>query len=220
MNLLERQLSEGHMLAKLPQYKRKEQKAIRDIRQMFRVAPRSYLALSWGKQSIIVAHMIFRIAVRVACVHWSNPNAERLADFTATRDTFLSRFLLDYTEFPEGDTDLKGNGKRYMQQQGLTGVLMGLAAEESNGRKYTLKQGKETIMQYRDGTWRGCPLADWIVPDLAAYIATYNLPLLRPYRRYGLQVRTSTGAKPGSHSERGLDFLNSTEKEDMQCILK
>lgn len=216
MNTLEKQFQEGRMLAKLPQYKAKHAKALRDIRQMFQKSPQSYVTLSWGKQSIIVAHMVFSIAPKTPCVHWSNPNAELFADFAATRDKFLAKWPLNYTEFPEGDTDLKGNGQRYMREHDLTGVFMGLAADESKGRKYSLKGGFETIRQYKNGTWRCCPLAGWRIPDLAAYITSYDLPLLAPYRRYGLETRTSTGATQGSHSERGLNFLKSTQMEDLR----
>jgi len=214
MNILSRQLQEGRMFAQLPQFRHKLSNADIDIRAMFSHASRSYVTLSWGKQSIIVAHMVFVIAPETPCVHWSNPKAEILADFMDTRDAFLERYHLNYTEFSEGDIDLKGNGRRYMQEEKLNGVFMGLAAEESKGRRYSLKQGSQTSMQYKDGTWRCCPLADWKVPDLAAYIAMYDLPLLRPYCRYGLDVRTSTGATIGSHSERALDFLNSTDRGD------
>ena len=216
MNLLDRQLREGRMLAKLPQYKRTLNKAITSIERMFQKSPQSYVTLSWGKQSIIVAHMVFQCAPKTPCVHWSNKNAELFADFTATRDLFIKRFPLNYIEFPEGDTDLQGNGQRYLQENELTGVFMGLAAEESKGRKYTLKGGQETIRQYKNGTWRCCPLAAWNTLDLAAYIVTHDLPLLSPYRRYGLEMRTSTGATPGSHSERGLDFLSSTQRRELQ----
>jgi len=216
MNKLEKQLQEGRMLAKLPQWVAKYSKAIRDIRLMLAQSPESYVTLSWGKQSIILAHMVFSVRPSVPCVHWSNPNAELFADFAATRDKFIERWSLNYIEFPDGDTDLKGNGKRYMQQNGMTGVFMGLAAEESKGRQYTLKGGHETLRQYKDRTWRCCPLAAWETHDLAAYIASYDLPLLSPYRRYGLETRTSTGATKGSHSERGLDFLKSTQLEDLK----
>lgn len=203
------------MLAKLPQYKTRYVKALNDIKMMLQISPNSYVTLSWGKQSIIVAHMVFSISSEIPCVHWSNPNSEMFANFAATRDKFLGRWPLNYIEYPEGDTDLRGNGKRYMQKHGLTGVFIGLAAEESKGRKYTLKDGKETIRRYKNGTWRCCPLAAWKTHDLAAYIASYDLPLLSPYLRYGLDMRTSTGAHRGYHSERGMDFLKSTQLEDL-----
>jgi hypothetical protein len=164
-----------------------------------------------------MAHLVFTVAPDTRMVHWSNPDAELIADFAATRDAFLSRWPVHYEEFAEGDTDLPGNGRRYLSEHNMTGVFMGLAADESKGRNQSLRGGRKTIMQYADGSWRCCPVAAWRQQDLAAYIAMHDLPLLSAYRRYGLGVRTATGVTPGTHAERGIDYLNSTNRGDLAC---
>lgn len=220
MRLIDQQLAEGKMLAILPDYRDMVRKAHDDIRRMLQLAPSSYVSVSWGKQSVCMAHLVYFIAPETPMVHWSNPDAELIADFAATRDTFLARWPIAYTEFPQGDTDLFGNGRAFLREHAMTGLFMGLAADESKGRNQSLQGGRKTIMQYADGTWRCCPVAAWRKQDLAAYIAAHDLPLLAPYRRYGLGVRTATGVTPGTHGECGIDYLNSTNRGDLSCTSK
>jgi phosphoadenosine phosphosulfate reductase len=210
------QIAAGRLLARLPQWCRKEAKALADIRDARRLGP-GYLALSWGKQSTCLAHMVFRAEPDIRCVFWKNPTSEILNNFDEVRDAFLARWPVDYVEFPEGDTDLKGNGDRYLAENGLRVLFMGLAKCESKARRITLKRGdRRNIYRYKTGRYRCCPLADWTDEDIAAYIAKYDIPVLASYRRYGLQTRTSAGVTPGSHAAAGIDLLTSEKQHKIR----
>ena len=201
------------MYARLPQYIRKENKAKSDIAAMLRKCEKTYVALSWGKQSIICAHMAYNVSKDILCVHWTGPDAQLIADFDNTRDLFLNRWPVKYIELSEGhEGKLMAAIKEFVSNHKMEGVILGLAKCESKGRRHTLrKNDKQNIYTYASGVcqYRCCPLADWTNEDLAAYISKHNIPLLSTYRRYGLDVRTSVGVTPGSHAEQGIDLLSS-----------
>lgn len=215
MSTFSDQIAAGKLLARLPQWRAKERKAIADIRAARRLGP-GYLALSWGKQSTCLAHMIFRAEPDIRCVFWKNPTSEILNNFDGVRDSFTARWPIDYVEFPEGDTDLKGSGDRYLTDNGLRVVFMGLAKCESKARRITLKRAdRRNIYRYKSGRYRCCPLADWTDDDIAAYIGKFDLPVLDSYKRYGLRTRTSAGVTPGSHAAVGIDLLSSGKRGDV-----
>lgn len=212
MSLFETQIAQGRILSRLPFWKQKEKAAAEDILAAAKLGA-GYLSLSWGKQSTCLAHMIHITAPEIRCVFWKNPISGVINDFDHVRDEFLSRWPVRYVEFPEGDTDLKGNGPRYMEENGLTVVYMGLASYESRVRKITLGRAwRHNIFRYRSGRYRCCPLKDWTDMDIAAYIAKHDIPVLSSYSRFGLQTRTSAGLTPGSHAEQGIDLLTSEQQ--------
>ena len=211
MNLLNKQLAAGKIYMGLPQYIRKVDKARNDIIAMLSRCEKNYVALSWGKQSIVLAHQVYSVSEDIPCVHWTGPDAQLIADFNSVRDQFLSRWGIKYLEFSEGPMgDLMGAIDKFVYKYKMQGVFLGLSAYESKGRKHTLrKNDSDNIYAYASGMFRCCPLADWTAHDLAAYITSHDLPLLSTYHRYGLDARTSVGVTPGSHAERGIDLLKS-----------
>ena len=215
MKILERQLYEGLIYSRLPTFKAKIETARRNIETMLSQADRSYVALSWGKHSIVMAHMVFSIDPSVLFVHWSGPDANLIADFDQVRDTFLASFPLNYLELSEGEFGrLSLAVKEFVKTHDMNGVFLGLCAYESKGRKITIRSSDtENIFVYKTGMSRCCPIGKWVQDDVAAYISLHGLPLLSTYHRYGLDARTSVGVTPGYHSERGIDMISSTKQE-------
>ncbi|MCK9327750.1 MAG: hypothetical protein M0P69_19805 [Bacteroidales bacterium] len=214
-NLFKKQITEGRIFSRTAVFKAKVRKALTDLAHAFRAGP-SYLALSWGKQSIILAHMIWTMDTEVKCVFRKNPLSDLINNFNEVKDSFLSRWKINYEEL-EGDTDLKGNGLKYMQENGLTVVIMGLAADESNGRRITLAAAdKFNLYRYSNGFMRSCPLRHWKIMDIAAYTAAYDLPALDTYKKFGLQQRTSAGITPGTHAEAGIDLLSDEKQKKVR----
>lgn len=97
-------------------------------------------------------------------------------------------------------------------RQEWDGWYWGLAKEESKGRRITLStrwdgQPHPTIFRYSDGKYRCCPLAEWHILDIAAYIATYDLPMLWTYRQFGLEMRTTARITRANAEMAGMAYL-------------
>lgn len=220
MNPYKQQIMEGLIMSRLPQFKQKEKKALQDIRHMLSICPMSYVACSWGKQSIVLTHMAYHINQRVKIVFFREPESELIADFGNVRDEFMSLWGINYMEILVEDGNLKKQGDILLQKD-LDGVFLGLAACESKGRRYTLKKGDyHNILKYNDGTYRCCPLAKWTEMDCAAYIAKHKLPVLETYKKFGFFVRTSAGVTPGSHAEQGIDLMTSSAQAEIRQTWK
>lgn len=214
--IYEQQFAAGRILAKMPQWKTKEQKAIADLRQFVKVCHRPYVSLSWGKQSTILAHMAYRVAKEFFVIFINEPDTDILADFANVRSAFLQKWTVNYIEYFMRDGYLKDFAADFEADHEFDGVVMGLAAVESKGRKISLaKADRHNIFVYANGKKRCCPLRDWSNQDVAAYVAKYNIPMLSTYHRYGFDVRTSAKiSTQGNHSAEGFLLLpGSVQKE-------
>jgi len=216
-SLIDKQLKEGLLLSKLPQFKKKEIMALDHIRLMENVSEKNYVSCSWGKQSIIVSHMVAIINPEIDIVFFNGPDSELISDFKKVSNEFINNFIIvNYIELQDSERHLKTSAWKFTFENNYTGFYMGLAKIESKGRKWTLRKGYRNIFQYHNKIFRCCPLADWSIEDCAAYIAKYNLPLLNIYHKYGLYARTSAGVTPGTHAEQGIDLLSSDNKYEIR----
>ncbi|MBI5056976.1 MAG: hypothetical protein HZB61_10220 [Nitrospirae bacterium] len=215
MSILNEQLKKGRIHAILPQWRGLVRKAGLDISNMLKRHPHSYVALSWGKQSIVLAHLVRSVNADVQAVHWTGPDAELIGNFEEVKNLFLSRFPLKYIELQRGKV-LRAAITEWVKDKDFNGVFIGLCAYESKGRSQAVRvAGHDSI--FETGNIARCyPMGKWTQDDLAAYIAVNDLPLLRPYHRFGLEVRTSTGARPGSYTERAVDLMNSSNAAKMR----
>lgn len=216
MGIITKQLKEGLLLSRLPQFKQKEILALDHIRIMEQASKKNYVACSWGKQSIIVAHMVSLINPDIDIVFFNGPDSELISNFKEVSNQFINDFsIINYIELQDSERHLKTSAWDFTFKNKYTGFYMGLAKIESKGRHYTLNKNKRGIFQYKNNIYRCCPLADWSIMDCAAYIAKHNLPLLNIYKKYGLEYRTSAGVTPGSHAEQGIDLLSSDNQYEI-----
>lgn len=199
------QLMYGELHARLPVYQRRLEQAGECIAQMQPLAPNSYLSLSFGKQSLVMAHMVFQVQPDIPCYFLASDESWILHNYAEVIQAFCDRFPinlhivqtshvwldpeLDWQESrAKGDKDLQ----TMTGEQDFDGWYWGLAAEESKARRISLAKNQlPGIYQYKSGKYRCCPLWDWGLPDLAAYIATHNLPMLNAYKTLGLNARTT-----------------------------
>lgn len=216
MSILDVQLKQGLVYSGLPQFKNKVEYAKRDIVAMLDKFPRSYVSVSWGKQSIILAHLVWCIDKTIPAVHWGGEDSDLIGDFENVKQQFLSRYPMEYVEMIR-ETKLREAILEFEKVNSYQGAFIGLCAYESKGRTYTIKNSNwNNIFIRKDGTARSCPLGLWTQDDIAAYLAINQLPLLSPYHRFGLDIRTSTGSRKGSYTERAVDFMNSINAAEMR----
>ena len=205
------------MLSKLPLFKRKEAAAIKNIKAMLIQCPESYVACSWGKQSIILTHMAYKIQKSIHVVFFSEPDSELITDFNNVKNIFLQQWAINYFDILNNTGDIRKHASVFMQKHKLTGVIMGLAACESKGRRITLSlANQDNIYKYSNGKFRCCPLRHWTEMDCASYIAKYNLPVLNIYKKFGFYSRTSAGVTLGTHAECGIDNLPSSVQAEIR----
>lgn len=233
MNKLDYQLESGRLHATLPKYKRVLAFARAGIAAMQQTAPNAYLSLSFGKQSIVLAHMLYQERPDIPMYFLASSESWFMHNFGEVIDTFVRRWPVRLTivqtnrlgldisepilwlcdrqpginwEFRGWDEpansweEARSAGNRDLQEMcrpdEWDGWYWGLAKDEAYGRRMTLSrrwpgQPHPTIFRYKNGRFRCCPIMNWKMIDLAAYIATHNLPLLNEYHEHGLEARTT-----------------------------
>jgi 3'-phosphoadenosine 5'-phosphosulfate sulfotransferase (PAPS reductase)/FAD synthetase len=209
MTLFERQMAEGRIYARLSVRKRRLEFALEGILRMREIARRSYLSLSFGKQSICLAHMLYQIEPTLPMFFLASGETWMIHDYERVIDSFLSRWPVNLT-IVQTDHVFNGAEKTWIQsleaghwdlqtmcrREEWDGWYWGLSKDESFKRRLTLRAQQKTsihptIFRYADGKYRCCPLMNWSLLDLAAYLGEYELPLLSDYQQQGLQVRTT-----------------------------
>lgn len=213
------QIEQGRVLALLPQHKNRVEEAQLDIFVLNWHCNRPYVSVSWGKDSIVLAHLALSVDPHLTLVHWGSEQERHIANFDQVRDNFLQRFGRECRYIEVADERLMTgklsiNGRAWSRENGFDGVLMGLTAEESRARRFALGRADvHNIYTYADGMKRCCPLANWTVEDITAYVADHGLQMLNLYERYGMQIRTSSRIKRDGLTRQGLEYCTSTAQE-------
>ena len=171
-----------------------------------------FIAFSCGKDSTVLAHLILKY--RSMPLRFLSSGETRILHNV---DDILGWFVEEGAEVQEINidrvfsedwqeaswTEQRKAGKRDMgrlNEGDWDGLFMGLRAEESPPRKLSLYSHKTEGLprfcyRYRAGERqdiiRCCPLARWTTEDVAAYIVSHDLPLLRHYHNRGMDARTT-----------------------------
>ena len=169
--------------AALPRMLRLEDRALADMRAFAAVAP-CWVGTSWGKESIIVAHLAARMRPEADIpVVWfeARPNAN--PDCYLVRDAFLARWPLDYSEVV---CHIPWLGDRWGIDEGYDPPwhawhkvhprhILGLRAEENRTRALRMRRWGTT-------TPNTCaPLGFWRAADVYAYLHKHELPVHPAY---------------------------------------
>lgn len=202
------QMQMGRLHARSDAFRQQLEWARAGVDAMLEVAPRSYVSLSFGKQSICLAHLVMRCWPGVPMYFLASTETWALYDYGRVVEEFVTWFQPNLTIVQTnrlgaaasweagrdaGDRDLQ----EMCDRASWDGWFLGLSFDESRQRRITLAEGARqrnahpSIYRYADGKYRCCPIATWDTRDLAAYIGQHNLPLLNIYQRYGLTQRTT-----------------------------
>jgi 3'-phosphoadenosine 5'-phosphosulfate sulfotransferase (PAPS reductase)/FAD synthetase len=207
MKIFERQMAEARLYARLRQRRYRLDFALSGIEEMLRLAPRAYVSVSFGKQSVCLAHMIYQIAPQIPMYFLASEESWWIHNFQEVIETFLAQWPIELTivqtlNITNSESWQESRDKGQWDLQTMTkreywdGWYWGLSKGESADRERTLSsrwkgQPHPTIFKYVDSKYRCCPIMEWELLDLAAYISEHNLPLLNLYKEQGLQVRTT-----------------------------
>lgn len=229
------QMAMGRIHAHTAGYQRSLTFALMGIEAMIKAAPRSYVSLSFGKQSLCMAHMVYSLAPETPMYFLASEETWMLYDYADVIEQFLARWPVNLTivqtrRWGTGSwKDARDAGDRDLQtmcrREEWDGWYMGLAAEESRARKLTLLASAKqdtphaSIFRYSDGKFRCCPLMRWSVADLAAYIATHDLPMLNIYRKYGLTQRTTARVTKKMLRNQGMALARTCNSRGFREIV-
>jgi len=98
LNIYDQQIAQGRMLMQFRQFKEKELKALQDIGAALKIASSPYVALSWGKQSSILMHQVFRVNTTIPGVFWVGPESDIIANFSEVARQFQEKWNIIYLE--------------------------------------------------------------------------------------------------------------------------
>jgi len=170
------------MLAKSPALEAKEAKAIQVIREFASQGP-CYVGVSWGKDSVVVAHLALRAGV--GPLAWFPAGIIENPDCAAVRDAFLQMFPdAQYIEIeasgPIVGPDITGHDGAQREFEIASRRLgdryiSGVRAEESKVRSLRM-------MRWGESTTNTCaPIGWWKGEEVFAYLHKYNLPVHPAY---------------------------------------
>lgn len=175
-------------LAAAPDLAAKEAQAIADIREFVSTRPDSYMGVSWGKDSVVCAHLLWRARVEVPVV-WVvvRPTANPFC--FDVRDNFVRRFSVDYHEVLDdrrwapddatarwtGWADAHPRGWRHgfdmCEARFGRNHLSGVRGEENGTRE-------RRMLQWGVSSPHTCaPIGHWSGVDVFSYLAKYGLPV-------------------------------------------
>ena len=139
-----------------------------------------YCGVSWGKDSVVVAHLVARAraerGVDVPLV-WVRIDEHEQPDCPLVRDAFLAAHQLDYHEVhaPIGSRRMSAAGFRLARQQYGERHISGVRAEESATRRMLVAQLGV------DGGKHLRPIARWTADHVYAYLHAHDLPIHPAY---------------------------------------
>lgn len=172
----------------------------------------AYVGVSWGKDSVVVAHLARSVSPAVPLCWVTLPGADN-PDCEAVRDEYLSRWPQPYHEVAAPPPRVEGGwlvtGARragYTRAHALLGRrrILGIRADESKMRTLSAAvHGEATADVCR-------PILRWSAADVYAYLAHHDLPVHPAYAmsmggtldRDWLRV-ASIGGRRGAEHGRG-----------------
>lgn len=177
-------------------------KAINSIRE-FALEP-CYCAVSWGKDSVVVAHLTARAAFCVPLGHLLiRATVAVNPDCSAVRDMYLAITQQQYVE-AEGRVTKQHDFDMLAKAVGTSRHINGVRADESSDRRLSrIMHGIRTDRVCR-------PIIDWTSADVMAYLARFSLPVHPAYGMLGggryerkhLRVATLGGERGGGCGRR------------------
>lgn len=234
MDKLQQDLKYGLVYSKTNDYKRNLEITTNSLLRFFEITKNPYLALSWGKQSIVLAHIIYQLRPETPMIFLRSWESYLIHDYE--RIISLFPFAINYIEHYKDNVswndwswkktrDYGSNDIQEMANKCFTkwdGVVMGLSKDESVARRITCSSSNtdwKTIFKYKNEKYRCTPIQFWKNQDLAAYISSNNIHLLSTYHNTGLNGRTTARITRNNAEMNGLIELKKENISNYNIIV-
>lgn len=190
-------------------YRFREEQARSALEAFLRMSKDCYVGVSWGKDSVVVAHMAAMLDLPLV---WVRVRPIANPDCVLVRDAFMGMAPFG-TKYEEIEVRCKRDEQaRDWHASGTLEDGFKIAAEKYGDRHVSGIRGEESAtrklrsMRWGTTTKRTCaPLAFWTGADIFAYLARYDLPVHPAYamNHRGLAPRdrirvASLGGKRGT----------------------
>ena len=212
---------EARIYATMPEHKALVNRTKGFIRWALAQVKNPYLACSFGKDSSVMLHLVLQEKPDIPVIfvsrietnlidnyeeiisNWGNINLHQV-NFNADTLQFINKSVIKTAM-----ETVKYNYDSY---------FIGLRAEESNGRRITLKKDG-VFYKMRDGLNRIAPVAFWTTKNIAAYCVENDLPTLDKYKIEGFEARTTAGISSKTPHE-SLQYIRQNNIDAFNQILK
>lgn len=223
--------------AKLALPKRKIEQAKDIINQMLTLCAKPYIALSFGKDSLVMLDLIYQTNNQIDCLFLTSDETFLMHNFKEVIDWYeaekgIKLKIITTNTLLKNDFNLDKAREERKQDWMLDvffeydGVFMGLRAEESKARRLSLMDKNNVspgILQYksgkRKGQYRACPLKNWTQADIEIYSIAHNLKMLNVYEKLGFGERTTARIPRAEHRASCLHSIKQTSPENFNKLI-
>jgi phosphoadenosine phosphosulfate reductase len=163
---------------------------------------KAYVSVSWGKDSLVVAHLTRMVDPNIPLVWLRLVGVENPEQFS-TRDAYLTEYPSNYIELKEKAIDEGGSDWTTLTNrvQGYGIRIAGIRAAESSLRSISMGvHGYSTTNTCR-------PIIDWSTKDVFAYLLHFDVPIPATYAM-------SNGGRLNIERLR-TDFLGDEQGRDL-----
>lgn len=237
MNQLQKDLKYGLVYFKTNSFKRNLEITINSLKRFFSITSNAYLALSWGKQSIVLAHIIYQICPETPMIFLRSWETYHYHNYENIIKDFASKYQINYIEHYKDNVSWNNWNWKKTRDYGQNdiqnmadeiypewdGVIMGLSKDESVARRISCSISNtdwKTIFRYKTGKYRCTPIQFWKQEDLSAYISSNGITLLNAYDHTGLKGRTTARITRNSAELNGMRDLKRRNIHGYNTIVK
>lgn len=193
------------------------------IAKALNTCKRPFVSCSFGKDSSVLLHLVRRIREDIDVVFARYEETELIDNYedviAAWNLKTLHQIQIDVAildDVSEGE-----HIDRWAISNGFDCAFIGLRAEESKGRRITLR--KDGLFYRRaNGLYRCCPIGFWKTAEVEAYMRYHDLPTLNTYKHSGFSVRTVSGLTMEKYGFRAAQIakLRRTDPMRFNVLLK
>lgn len=201
------------------------------ISKMLSLCSNPYLALSFGKDSVVMLDLVREQYPDIPCLFLKSEETFLLGDYEDVIQHYQAQGVnVKVVEMKHQDSNFVNGANNEFQQEeffNYDGCFMGLRIEESNARRITIvSKANNTIapriMRYkngrRKGMYRACPVADWKSYEIMAWIERKGLRTVNAYQA-GHTARSSAQLPYDDYGMLGI-ALHKVQQQDMEKFNK
>lgn len=209
------------LYAQLQPYKALVNKTSGFIRWALKKVENPYVACSFGKDSAVMLDLILKEAPDIPVIFVKRietdlvDNYQEMIEKWAVKNLIVVNMLENTFDFIS--KSVIKTGMKTIEQD-YDSFFVGLRAQESVGRRITLKKDG-MFYKNNSGLTRICPVAFWSEKEIATYCLSNNLPTLSTYLKEGFSARTTAGISSKTPAE-SIASLKSRDINSYNELLK